>query len=220
MEMYDGYFKRAFHAELPVIGGIVQCDIDRDVLKVAIVDRHHATESIGIGFVRGFGLQRGALAATTNCENQNLVLLGTSDEEMAFAVKAIHDVGGGYVAVANQEVLAAVPMPVGGIMSDQPWEIVLEQSVSANQAAAILGCKIKAPFMIMAFIGLVGVPDLGLTEKGLIETASQSFTNLLLGLQAGMVCCRCPSHAHDVHRLMDPSSFRPFFTQVPASSGP
>ncbi len=94
-------------------------------------------------------------------------------------------------------------------MSDQPWEKVREQSIIANKAVEGLGCAIHSPFMIMAFIGLAGVPDLGLTEKGLIETASQSLTDVLLGLKAGLVCCRCPDHAHDVHRVMDSSSYQP-----------
>jgi adenine deaminase len=88
-------------------------------------------------------------------------------------------------------------------MSDQPWETVRDQSIAVNEAAEHLGCTIAAPFMIMAFVGLAGVPDLGLTERGLVETATQAFTPVLLGEQAGLVCCRCPSHAHDVHRLMD-----------------
>ncbi len=217
MEMYDGYFKRAFHAELPVIDGTLRCDTERDVLKVAIVDRHHATLTIGIGFVRGFGLKRGALAATTNCENQNLVLVGTSDDELFFAAKAIEKIGGGYVAVAEGRQLAAVPLPIAGIMSDQPWEVVRKQSIAANRAAAGLGCSIHSPYMIMAFIGLAGVPDLGLTERGLIDTKTQAFTDLVLGLQAGMICCRCPSHAHDVHRLMDPATFRPLAAPVRTS---
>jgi len=197
MEMYDGYFKRAFHAELDVVNGAVRCDIERDVLKVAIVDRHHASKTIGVGFVRGFQLRKGALAATTNCENQNLVMVGVTDRDLADAARAVKEIGGGYVAVADGKVLASVPLPIAGIMSDQPWETVRKQSIKANKAAASLGCAIHSPFMIMAFIGLAGVPDLGLTEKGLIDTASQSFTDLVLGMRAGMVCCRCPDHIHD-----------------------
>lgn len=227
MEMYDGYFKRAFHAELEVTDGVVRCDLERDVLKIAVVDRHHASEHVGIGFVRGFGLQRGALAATTNCENQNLVIIGTSDAEMLHAAEAIRDLGGGYVAVCDGEVVGACPLPLAGIMSDQPWEVVRDQSVEVNDAAAALGCTTHAPFMIMAFVGLAGVPDLGLSERGLIETATQGFIDVVLdrrpatdGADAGappaapvtaqvpyVVCCRCPSHAHDVHRLMDPATF-------------
>jgi len=208
MEMYDGYFKRAFHTELDVIDGGVQCDIRRDVLKVAIVDRHHASKTTGIGFVRGFGLKKGALAATTNCENQNLVMVGVTDRDLVDAARAIKEIGGGFVAVADGKVLASVPLPIAGIMSDQPWEVVRQQSIAANKAAAGLGCTIHSPFMIMSFIGLAGVPDLGLTEKGLIDTASQSFTDVVLGMRAGLVCCRCPDHMHDVHRLMDPRTYR------------
>jgi len=204
VEMYDGYFKRAFHAELPVVSGAVGCDTERDVLKVAIVDRHHGTETVGIGYVRGFGLRSGALAATTNCENQNLVLVGTSDDELYAAARAIERIGGGYVAVEHGEVVAACPLPIAGIMSDQPWEIVREQSITVNEAAASLGCAIAAPFMIMAFIGLAGVPDLGLTEKGLIDVSTQEFCDVVLTSVAGSVCCRCPVHAHDVHRIFDP----------------
>ena len=208
MEMYDGYFKRAFHAELDVVDGIVQCDIERDILKVAIVDRHHATETIGVGFVKGFGLKRGAIAATTNCENQNLVIVGTSDEEMEVATRAIERIGGGYVAVAEGQVLGSVPLAVAGCMSDQPWESVRDQSLACDDAARTIGCTMQAPFLIMSFIGLVGVPDLGLTERGLVETKTQSFTDLVLGLEGGMVCCRCPSHAHEVHRMMDAVGFQ------------
>lgn len=207
MEMYDGYFKRAFHAELPVKDGKVLCDTGRDVLKVAIVDRHHATRTIGVGFVKGFGLKRGAIAATTNCENQNLVIVGTSDEELAFAARAIETIGGGYVTVADGELLGAVPLPVAGCMSDQPWEAVRDLSIACDAATREIGCTMRAPFLIMSFIGLVGVPDLGLTERGLVETKTQSFTDLVLGLKGGMVCCRCPSHAHDVHKMMDPGRF-------------
>jgi adenine deaminase len=205
MEMYDGYFKRAFHAELPVVEGKVMCDTARDVLKVAIVDRHHATETTGVGFVRGFRLKRGAIAATTNCENQNLVIVGTSDREIASAARAAERIGGGYVVVADGDILGSVPLAIAGCMSDQPWEVVRDLSLACDEAARAIGCEMPAPFLIMSFIGLAGVPDLGLTERGLIETKTQSFTDLVLGMKGGLVCCRCPSHMHDVHRLMDPA---------------
>jgi adenine deaminase len=207
MEMYDGYFKRAFHARLEVRAGTIRCDTVRDVLKIAIVDRHHATENLGIGYVRGFRLVRGAIAATTNCENQNLVIVGTTDEDIAFAARVAERIGGGCVVVAAGEVLGTIPLPVAGCMSDAPWESVRDASIACEAAARSIGCAINAPFMIMSFIGLVGVPDLGLTNRGLVETATQRFTDLVLCAQAETVCCRCPSHTHDVHRLMDANSF-------------
>ncbi|MGA1371990.1 MAG: adenine deaminase C-terminal domain-containing protein [Pseudomonadales bacterium] len=190
MEMYDGYFKRAFDVELSIVDGDVCADPERDVAKIAVLDRHHGSATRACGFVRGFGLRSGAIAASTNCENQNLVVLGTSNSDMAAAAIALRESGGGYVAVRDGVVLALLPLPVAGIMSDQPFEWVLEQSDLVNAAARSLGCELAAPFMILAFVGLAGVPDYGLTERGLIDSASQTFIPLVH-------CCRCPSHVHD-----------------------
>ena len=196
MEMYDGYFKRAFEVELPVLAGDVCADPASDVAKIAVLDRHHATDTHACGFVRGFGLREGAIAGTTNCENQNLVVLGTNNADMAVAARALEATGGGYVAVRNGEVLALLPLPVAGIMSDLPWERALEQSDQVDAAAAALGCTITAPFMILAFVGLAGVPDYGLTERGLIDAATQSFIPVLK-------CCRCPLHVHEGDARVD-----------------
>ena len=190
MEMYDGYFKRAFEVELPIVDGDICADPQIDVAKIAVLDRHHASDTHACGFVRGFGLREGAIAGTTNCENQNLVVLGTNNTDMAIAARALEATGGGYAAVRNGEVLALLPLPVAGIMSDLPWERVLEQSDGVDAAAAALGCTIQAPFMILAFVGLAGVPDYGLTERGLIDSATQSFVPVLK-------CCRCPLHVHE-----------------------
>ncbi|KAF4615722.1 hypothetical protein G7Y89_g15266 [Cudoniella acicularis] len=135
MEMYDGYFKRAFHALLPAgPSGFLKCDIERDILKVVVIDRHHATRNRGIGFVRGFGLQRGAIACTTNCENQNLVVVGTSDEEIAHAIREIVQIGGGFIAVSDGKCLGSVQLDVAGCMSSQPWERVRDDSIACDDA--------------------------------------------------------------------------------------
>ena len=189
MEMYDGYFKRAFEAELPVVDGSVAADLENDVAKIAVVDRHHASETMAVGFVRGFGLRRGALGVTTNCENQNLVVVGTSDAELAHAARTLESLGGGYAVVAEGEVLAVLPLPYGGCMSDLPWEAAYEQLGETTAAARSLGCEVNSPFLTLSFVGLAGVPDYGLTEKGLIETFTQSFLPVL-------VCCRCPLEPH------------------------
>ena len=187
MEMYDGYFKRAFEAELAIAGGSVAADPAADITKIAVVDRHHATPTLAMGFVRGFGLRRGAIGITTNCENQNLVVLGTSDDDLAHAARALEAIDGGYVVAAGGEVLASLPLPYGGCMSDRPWEEAHEGLDRVTAAARALGCAIASPFMILSFVGLAGVPDYGLTEKGLIDTYTQTFLPIL-------VCCRCPAH--------------------------
>lgn len=216
MEMYDGYFKRSFHAKLPVSrSGSIESDINRDILKVVVIDRHHATHNVGIAFVKGFNLQRGAIACTTNCENQNLVVIGTSDVEMANAVQEIEVLGGGFIAVLGGKVLGSVKLDIAGCMSSEPWEKVRDDSVDCDRAVReVLGCDIKSPFMIMSFIGLVAVPDLGLTELGLVDCRTQGLMSVVLPdaprdnstatvSQPVKVCCRCPSHAHDVHCMMD-----------------
>jgi adenine deaminase len=115
MEMYDGYFKQAFHTQLPCSSsGYLERDIDRDVLKVVIIDCHHATRNCAIGFVRRFGLQKGAIACTTNCENQNLVVIGISDKEIASAVQETLHTEGGFVAVLDGKLLASVKLDVAG----------------------------------------------------------------------------------------------------------
>jgi len=188
MEMYDGYFKRAFEAELAIEDGAVSADPAADVAKIAVVDRHHASHTLAMGFVRGFGLRAGAIGITTNCENQNLVVLGTADAELAHAARSLEAIGGGYVVVAGGDVLASLPLPYGGCMSDRPWEEVHAGLEEVTAAARSLGCAIASPFMILSFVGLAGVPDYGLTEKGLIDTFTQTFLPVL-------VCCRCPAHA-------------------------
>ena len=187
MEMYDGYFKRSFEAELAVVGGSAAADPAADIAKIAVVDRHHGTHTLAMGFVRGFGLRRGALGITTNCENQNLVVLGTGDDELAHAARSLEAIDGGYVAVAGGEVLASLALPYGGCMSDRPWEEVYDGLGEVTAAARSLGCGIDSPYMILSFVGLAGVPDYGLTEKGLIDTYTQTFLPVL-------VCCRCPTH--------------------------
>jgi adenine deaminase len=222
MEMFDGYFKRAFHAKLPASSDSphhLLCDPTRDILKVVVIDRHHSTKSHGISYVRGFGLEKGAIGCTTNCENQNLVIVGTSDEEIAHVAKAIDELGGGMIAVCEAAVLCAVRLDVAGCMSSAPWEEVRDDSIALDKKVKeVLGGVLEHPFLIASFVGLVAVPDLGLTEKGLVYGGGEGLMDPVLeaeedgivsvvgaqDLKVGArICCRCPSHAHDVHRFMD-----------------
>ena len=225
VEMYDGYFKRAFHAELPVDKSTsppsILCDAsERDVLKVAIIDRHHSTPNRGVAFVRGFGLKHGAIAATTNCENQNLVIIGVDDESIAAAARTMQELGGGMLAVGKDGgLLGSLKLDVAGCMSSGPWEAVRDASRQLDKLVREeLGCTMDVPFLIASFVGLVAVPDLGLTELGLVAGGGKKLINPVLpiedpahvedgapsNVQGIRVCCRCPSHGHPVHKLMDP----------------
>ncbi|KAA9107982.1 adenine deaminase C-terminal domain-containing protein [Microbacterium rhizomatis] len=191
MQMYDGYFKREITAALPVVDEHVVTDPAQDVLKIAVIDRHHGDGLAGVGFVRGFGLTSGALAVTTNCTNMNIVAVGASDSDILFAVERLRDHGGGFVAVAGGRELAAVPLPVGGAMANAPWEQTAARLATAHEVARGMGCRIPSPFMILSFVGLGGVPELGLTERGLIDVSSQTLIDVLLAPDAHAPLCRC-----------------------------
>ncbi|SDZ54383.1 adenine deaminase C-terminal domain-containing protein [Herbiconiux ginsengi] len=180
MELYKGYFKQAFEAELDVVDGLVQGDTTADVLKIAIVDRHHGDGLTGIAFVKGFGLSRGAIAITMNCPNMNIAVVGVDDAEMVHAVEELRSMQGGFVTVAGGEVLGRVPLPVGGMMSAAPFEETADALRRGHEATHALGCPIPSPYIILSFVGLYVVPDLGVTELGLIDATTQSFVDVLL----------------------------------------
>lgn len=179
-ELYDGYYKRLHLERMEVTAGEVLQDPARDILKAAVVDRHHGTGKAGVALIRGVGLRDGAIASANNCENQNLVVIGTDDDQMLLAARAIEEMGGGCCVVEHGAVTARLPLPVAGTMSDAPWQETYQGLRRLNEAAAAAGCRLKAPFTVMAFIGLAGVPDIGLTELGMIDVASQEFTDVIV----------------------------------------
>jgi adenine deaminase len=152
-----------------VRGGEALADAERDLAKIAVVERHLGTGRIGRGFVRGFGLQRGALATTLSHDAHNLVVVGMSDGAMAYAVRRLANIGGGIVVVDGAEVLAELPLPVAGILSDAPLAEVVERSHAVVAAAERLGCTIEAPFQLMAFLALSVIPSLKITDRGLVD---------------------------------------------------
>ena len=179
-EVYGGYYKRQLIEKLPVTGGEIDVQQCEGLAKIVVVDRHLGTGSVGTALVRATGITNGAIAATNNCENQNLVVIGSSDDEIMHAIRVIEEMGGGYAAVSQGKVLGTVPLAIGGVMSEKDWRTVDRELQAINQVAKEMGCLIESPFMIMAFIGLAGVPDLGLTEKGLIDVESQCFVDTVV----------------------------------------
>ncbi len=150
--------------------GHATADPDRDLAKMAVIERHRDTGRIGLGFVRGFGLRRGALASSHAHDAHNVVVVGVDDADMATAANRLRDIGGGQVAVAGGEVLAEVPCPIGGLLSDLPVEEVAS-AVRRMETAAhkALGATLPSPFMAMSFMALSVIPELKLTDRGLID---------------------------------------------------
>ena len=142
---------------------------DEGLAKIAVVERHLATGRVGIGFVRGSGLRRGALASTVAHDAHNLVVLGVSDEDMLAAVARAAELGGGIVAIEDGRVLAECPLPVAGLLSDASLADVIAQSRACNDAAAALGWSGATPFLTMAFLALSVIPALKITDRGLVD---------------------------------------------------
>jgi adenine deaminase len=155
--------------EPTVRAGEALADPARDLAKIAVIERHLATGRIGLGFVRGFGLQRGALASTVAHDAHNVVVVGMSDSSMAFAVRRLANIGGGIVVVDGANVVAELPLPVAGLLSDAPLDEVVARSREIVAAAAELGCTVEAPFQLLSFLALSVIPSLKLTDRGLVD---------------------------------------------------
>ena len=166
--------------EVPKIeSGKLVADTARDNLKLVVVERHRATGNVGVGFVKGFGLQRGALGSTVAHDAHNVVVVGTNDADIVAAVQALEKMRGGQVAVLDGKVEAALPLPIAGLVSDQPLESVIEKIAALNAAAAKLGCKLDAPFMTLSFMSLSPIPELKLTDQGLVDAIHLKLTSLI-----------------------------------------
>lgn len=149
--------------------GYVVSDIGRDTLKMAVVERHHGTGNIGLGLVQGFGLARGALATSVAHDSHNIAVVGVSDGDMLAAVQAVAQMGGGLVAFAEGRTLARLPLPVAGLMSEARLEEVQQDLESCIAAARGLGCRLSDPFMTLSFLCLPVIPELKLTDRGLVD---------------------------------------------------
>jgi adenine deaminase len=149
--------------------GEAVADPGRDLAKIAVVERHLGTGRVGLGFVRGFGLERGALASTVAHDAHNVVVVGMNDASMAAAVRRLANRGGGIVVVDGAEVLAELPLPVAGLLSDAPVDEVVAASRAVVAAARELGCTLEAPIQHLAFLALSVIPSLKLTDRGLVD---------------------------------------------------
>lgn len=163
-----------------VVDGFAVSDTERDILKMAVLERHHASGKIGKGFIKGFGLKRGALAGTVGHDHHNLIVIGTDDASMQAAVQAVIDMKGGLAAVDGDTVLATLPLPVAGLMSDEPMETVREKYDAMIAAAHELGSELPDPMMTMSFMGLEVIPSLKLTDIGLVDVEKFELVELFI----------------------------------------
>ena len=163
-----------------VAGGQVVADTARDILKLVVIERHHATGNVGVGFVRGFKLKNGALGSTVAHDAHNVVVVGTNDADIVRVIEELEKLQGGQVAVADGKVTAELGLPVAGLVSDQPLAEVMRRIAGLNAAAQALGCDLDAPFMSLSFLSLSPIPELKLTDQGLIDAVNLRKTSLFV----------------------------------------
>lgn len=174
-------WSHALEAELPVSpDGAILPDLSQDVAKVAVIERHRATGNVGVGFVQGFGIERGAIASTVAHDAHNLMLMGTNDVDMLVAAEALVRSQGGVCAVRDGQVVELLPLPIGGIMSDRPMAWVADKLHALQRAAAEdLGIKAPHPFMTLAFLALSVIPELKITDRGYVDVTRFDLTPVL-----------------------------------------
>ena len=164
--------------DVSVKNGMIQVDVEQDILKLAVVERYGKNGNIGIGFVQGFELKKGALAYSMSHDHHNIVVVGTNDEDMALAVNEVVRLNGGLSVACDGKILNSMELPIGGLMSEKPAEEVMAQLDILNEDAKKIGCNMDAPFMSLSFISLPTVPELGLTDKGLVDVLAHQLIEL------------------------------------------
>jgi adenine deaminase len=156
--------------EAPTVrGGAAVADPERDLAKIAVVERHHGTGRVGRGFVRGIGLRRGAVATTVAHDAHNIVVVGVSDDDMALCVSRLGDIGGGIVLVDDRAVVAELALPIAGLLSDRPAGEVVEGIERLEAELRARGVTLAAPFTTLSFLALSVIPSLKITDRGLVD---------------------------------------------------
>lgn len=169
---------KATDSDINVVDGFAESKLESDTLKICVIERHRAGGNIGKGFVKGFNLKTGAMASTVAHDSHNMIVIGTNDRDMYTAAVELIKSQGGKIVVNNGEVLAHLPLPIAGLISDEDIATVINKSMELNQAAKTIGCKIDDPFMAMSFLSLPVIPELKITDKGLFNTEKFEFVDL------------------------------------------
>jgi adenine deaminase len=152
-----------------VIENEIVSDINKDILKIVVVERHRASGNIGVGFVKGFGINKGAIATSVAHDSHNIIAVGSNDDDLYEAIIRIIKLGGGMSIVQNKKVLDELELPIAGLISDKPMKEVKIKLDKLNKYSRQIGCKIEDPFMVLSFLALPVIPELKITDKGLFD---------------------------------------------------
>jgi len=176
----DQIFTEKIQCRLPVENGEVLSDLEKDIVKICVVERHRGSRRIGKGFVKGFGLKKGALASTVAHDSHNIVAIGVSEDDICRAVNRIEEIDGGLVAVSGEEIKCELPLPIAGLMSDRGIGFVAERMDELNKSASDLGCHLRSPFMALSFLALPVIPKLKITDLGLVDVEKMKLIDLFV----------------------------------------
>jgi adenine deaminase len=163
-----------------IVDGEAVADTERDILKMAVIERHQASGQIGRGFIRGFGLKRGAIAGSVGHDHHNLIVIGAQDASMRTAAQAVIEMGGGLAVAEGGQVVGTLPLPVAGLMSEAPIEQVRRGYDGLIAAAQSMGSAMHDPFMAMSFMALEVIPKLKLTDVGLVDVEKFQLIDLFV----------------------------------------
>lgn len=158
--------------------GLLNSNINNDVLKIIVMERHRATGNIGKGFVKGFNLKSGAIASTVAHDSHNMIVVGTNDYDMFVAAVELVKMQGGKVVVNNGKIISKLPLPIAGLISDKDFDFVIKHCDDLNRAVKDLGCTLDDAFMTMGFLSLPVIPELKITDKGLFSTKKWDFIDI------------------------------------------
>lgn len=179
----DQIINKELQEWMKVENGQLMTDLDRDILKLSIVERYGKNGRVSNGLVHGFGLKKGALAASVSHDHHNIVVVGTNDIDMEVAVKEIAKMQGGFVVASDGKIIDALALPLCGLMTTLPAIEVMGLMEKLNKNVESLGCSMSAPFMSLSFISLPTVPELGLTDFGLIDVLNHRIIDLIIEVE-------------------------------------
>ncbi|MBP9999821.1 MAG: adenine deaminase [Proteobacteria bacterium] len=165
-------------SNVKVKNGLAESNVDNDTLKICVIERHHATGNIGKGFIKGLGLKSGAVASTVAHDSHNIIVIGTNDKDMLVAVRELVKSQGGKVVVKNGKVLAKLELPVAGLISNKNLNEVKKECSRLAAGVKKLGSGLEDVFMVMGFLALPVIPQLKITDKGLFDVGTFSFTSI------------------------------------------
>lgn len=168
-------------AMLGVEKGIIQPDVEQDIIRLACIERHRGTGQISLGFTHGFQLKAGAVASTVAHDSHNLIVMGINEQDMALAANELVKMGGGMIVVENGKVLAQVPMTIAGLMSDKSLLEVVEEVAELEKAWKQIGCPLNAPFMTFSLIALPVIPEIRISNRGIVDVTQFKLIEVEIG---------------------------------------